>query len=577
MLTKSSLWATATPTAAKLPISDGDGKLANGWLAANLAAIAALANAAGALTNDGVGGLSWSALGGTAPAISWVRAVQQQRLTVVPDTWIDLAVLTGSGAINKLWLALDAGASGLNVRNARLRCAFNGATTPQFGGDGGIRLQDLFGPGLDASLTFRTTRVGVSRNSTAAFSGYLRVPMPFGDGARLQIRANSSTATTVQAGAIALAGSANYILTALDSANTSPTGDLEWIADVALSSWTTHQTLVSKWLSVGSNNRSFGLEVDASGKLLLFWSSTGTDTLYKLSTVTTGWTAGSRHKIRARLDVDNGSGGHTITFEEYTGGSWVAIGTPVVTAGTTSVYNAAARTVIGAGDDGAGGFVTGTLYELTLNDSIGGTPAFTCNPSTQPDGTAAWVATTGETWSVAGGATGALQAWCIVEHSDAAARCGDLVPTTDQVLHVDAVSGTVANVAEQTILDRAGATQLVGFIHRMVPVGGSTNYQYLEGDYRVYVGGESTPSYRTSGTEDALDSSYYFDEGAFQGAETGVLVKSGGTVSAYRCWWESTPPRGNGLKLTWQNGDPGYLEPGYAVTSALTVFYYSAA
>lgn len=70
MLTKSSLWATATPTAAKLPISDGDGKLANGWLAANLAAIAALANAAGALTNDGFGGLTWStsSSGGVATA-----------------------------------------------------------------------------------------------------------------------------------------------------------------------------------------------------------------------------------------------------------------------------------------------------------------------------------------------------------------------------------------------------------------------------------------------------------------------------------------------------------------------------
>ena len=37
MLTKSSLWATATPTAAKLPISDGDGKLAVGWVRYNYA------------------------------------------------------------------------------------------------------------------------------------------------------------------------------------------------------------------------------------------------------------------------------------------------------------------------------------------------------------------------------------------------------------------------------------------------------------------------------------------------------------------------------------------------------------
>lgn len=37
MLTKSSLWATATPTAAKLPISGGDGKLAVGWVRYNYA------------------------------------------------------------------------------------------------------------------------------------------------------------------------------------------------------------------------------------------------------------------------------------------------------------------------------------------------------------------------------------------------------------------------------------------------------------------------------------------------------------------------------------------------------------
>lgn len=37
MLTKSSLWATATPTAAKIPIADGDGKLDVGWVRYNYA------------------------------------------------------------------------------------------------------------------------------------------------------------------------------------------------------------------------------------------------------------------------------------------------------------------------------------------------------------------------------------------------------------------------------------------------------------------------------------------------------------------------------------------------------------
>lgn len=37
MLMKSSLWATATPTAAKIPVSEGDGKLAVGWVQYNYA------------------------------------------------------------------------------------------------------------------------------------------------------------------------------------------------------------------------------------------------------------------------------------------------------------------------------------------------------------------------------------------------------------------------------------------------------------------------------------------------------------------------------------------------------------
>lgn len=43
MLTKSSLWATATPTAAKIPISDGDGRLAVGWVRYNYAPVTIVA------------------------------------------------------------------------------------------------------------------------------------------------------------------------------------------------------------------------------------------------------------------------------------------------------------------------------------------------------------------------------------------------------------------------------------------------------------------------------------------------------------------------------------------------------
>ena len=49
MLTKSSLWATATPTAAKVPISDETGKLAVGWMPEHTHTIAQVSGLQGAL------------------------------------------------------------------------------------------------------------------------------------------------------------------------------------------------------------------------------------------------------------------------------------------------------------------------------------------------------------------------------------------------------------------------------------------------------------------------------------------------------------------------------------------------
>lgn len=506
-----------------------------------------------------------------------LKCSQNQRLSIPPDTWITIGSLSDSGIINKIWLALnDTNSSGLNVRNGLIKIEFNGATIAQFGGEAGIKLQDLFGPSLDSSLTYRTPRMGVTKNTTSGFSGFLRCPMPFSKGAIVKLRINSNALTSVQSGSIVMSGTSDYILTTPDSSSTSPTGDLEWIIDFSLSNWATHQTLISKWVSI-SNNRSFGFEVDSSGKLLLFWSSTGADTLYKLSTVATGWTAGSRHKIRARLDVDNGAGGHTVTFEEYIDSSWISIGSPVVTAGITSVYNSSAQTVIGGGDDGTSNFCTGTLYEVTLNDSIDGIPRFTCNPSTQSDNITAWSASTGETWSIAGASTTPLEAWSMIEYTDTPIQIGDVKPQTSWILNATTISSNLSKLEEQIVLDINDNILLLGWHHRCSTAGGQTDFNYLEGDYKIYFGSEKTPSYQSSGTEDMYDSSFYFLEGLFQDIEEGIFIKntSNGNFSAYKMFWDSILPKDKSkLRFTWKNGDPGYLEPTYSVISSFVLFYY---
>jgi hypothetical protein len=509
-------------------------------------------------------------------SITRVNAIQHQRYEFPTNVWTTLASISGEGVINKIWIALGSKVGEYDCRDVKIRCKFNDESIPQVGGTAGINLQNLFGPGFGSTYTFRIPRMGVTKNDAAAYSGFMRIPMPFSDGALVEICADTLTTTSIQNSAILMNGTSATIVTTPDGVNTSPTSDLEFIFDIELASWTTHQTIISKWIDI-PDQRAFGFEIDASGKLLLFWSSTGADTLYELSTVATGFSNGTRHKIKATLDCNNGASGRTVSFYEYLSGGWTGIGSPIISAGTTVVFNSSAQTVVGAGDNGIRWFVSGTLYECTLNDTIGGVPEFTVFPASQPNGTVSWTASTGETWSIASATVNTLSAWSIIEYADAPIAVGDVTPSTEYTLHIDAVSSNVNNTAEQQILDETGNILFVGFQHRIIPIGSHTDFNYLEGDYRLYYGNEVSPSYRVSGTEDMYGSSYYFAEGLFQDPEQGIFIKnvSNGSISAYKFYYDSILPRdASRLRLTWTNGDVAYLEPGYVVTSMLTTFYY---
>lgn len=117
---------------------------------------------------------------------------QKQRFAVSASTWTTILTATGEGEITKLWIAVHRLSGSADMRGSKIRITFNGAGTPQFGGSSGIPLELVFGTALQ-DTTFRTEVIGVTRNESGMYSGYLAFPMPFTSGAVVELFTPEST------------------------------------------------------------------------------------------------------------------------------------------------------------------------------------------------------------------------------------------------------------------------------------------------------------------------------------------------------------------------------------------------
>ncbi|MFJ3923007.1 hypothetical protein [Streptomyces sp. NPDC090022] len=215
------------------------------------------------------------------------------------------------------------------------------------------------------------------RNPTGPYYGLLnrntqlRISIPHHVGSYLNLPGDSTADRVV---ALALPGHAI-------------TGDIDIRIDLELDSWRRLQQLAGRWFP--SSNRSWILGIQRDGCLYLRWSPDGTSgaALTSVSTVPVPVPGGKRQAVRATLDVNNGASGHTVTF--YTAGtlagSWVQLGDPVVTAGTTAVDDAAIASLevgsvieqtTGPDPDAVSATVAptvGAVYAFELRSGIGGT------------------------------------------------------------------------------------------------------------------------------------------------------------------------------------------------------------
>jgi len=194
-----------------------------------------------------------------------------------------------------------------------------------------------------------------------------------------------------------------------DSVPLSITGDLDFRVDLWANTWFQDMDLGGKFATTG-NQRSWALQLNANGTVRLSTSPDGTTVIDHDSTVPLPIPVSGRKAIRATLQVNNGSGGHTVTFytSDTIGGTWTQLGAAVVTAGTTSLFDSTATLLAGDLDGGKASFGVVRYYGLRVYQGIAGTLRASPDFTAQADGAASFTDAQGNVWTPGGG--GALVA-----------------------------------------------------------------------------------------------------------------------------------------------------------------------
>jgi hypothetical protein len=210
-------------------------------------------------------------------------------------------------------------------------------------------------------------------------------------------------------------GTAGAQATAPDAAALGITGDIDVRIDIRAHTWqSAGLDLCGKYETTG-NQRSWLFGTD-EGLLVWGWSTSGTaaSTTFVESTELLPVPVDGRMAVRVTHDVNNGSGGNTVTFytSDSIGGSWTQLGDPVVNSGTTSIFDSTAVLEVGDVIDLSDAPVGGQVLAFQLRNSSGTVVA-------NPDFTAQTVGATSfadtasspNTWTLQGGSTLSNRIW----------------------------------------------------------------------------------------------------------------------------------------------------------------------
>lgn len=202
----------------------------------------------------------------------------------------------------------------------------------------------------------------------------------------------------------------NYARTP-DSAAVSVTGDFDIRVRASLVDWTPSvlQVLVGKWWS-GTGQRSYMFRNNTNGTLRLSVSPDGSQTnSYDFDSSGHFIPNGTAKWVRVQFDVDDGAGNQVVTFSmSDDGDSWTQIGSPVVRAGTSPLYDsgAGAPLEIGVRDVGTIQPMRGEIYRAELRNASNTLVSLFDPNAASWASPGSWAASTGETWTVYRSASG---------------------------------------------------------------------------------------------------------------------------------------------------------------------------
>ncbi|MEW5717377.1 MAG: glycoside hydrolase family 172 protein [Chloroflexota bacterium] len=122
------------------------------------------------------------------------------------------------------------------------------------------------------------------------------------------------------------------------------------------------------------------------------------------------------------------------------------------------------------------------------------------------------------------------------------------------------------------ILDATGAGHLVGVV---LSLQGKMNFDFLEGDERIFIDGNSTPALHGTGTEDFFNGGWYFENGPFtlpmHGSTFQATQNGYGKTAAYRLFLQDAIPFRRRIKVNLEHGGANDAD---AEVWSLAFFYH---
>jgi hypothetical protein len=125
-----------------------------------------------------------------------------------------------------------------------------------------------------------------------------------------------------------------------------------------------------------------------------------------------------------------------------------------------------------------------------------------------------------------------------------------------------------------TILETSGRGHYVGTLLSMQPERGQ-HLGYLEGDERIFIDEDTTPSIIGTGTEDYFSSGWYYDTGEYSAPYHGIPIKDAerGRISTYRWHIEDPIPFRRRLRFVIEHGGTNDVA---GVEYASVAFWYQS-